>query len=76
MIEWIKQFFTRKEIRKINSPKCSKCALVSTKTIKIEFILGDKVETIMGNCCTSCEEVLSREFNPLWIPPLIFEVKK
>jgi hypothetical protein len=76
MIEWIKRFFTKSEIRKADLPKCSKCGLLSTKRIEIRFIQGEEISSIAGNCCDSCEDDLSREFNPLWIPPLVFEQEK
>ncbi|QDP51869.1 MAG: hypothetical protein GOVbin4206_36 [Prokaryotic dsDNA virus sp.] len=75
MIEWIMKFFTKKELRNHRLPKCSKCGLVSHKKIKIEFIEDEQISTITGNCCNSCEEELSREFNPLWIPPLVLKEK-
>ena len=73
MIEWIKRFFTKREISKSDLPKCSKCGLLSTNRIEIRFIQGESISSISGNCCDSCEDDLSREFNPLWIPPLVFE---
>tara|TARA_R110001592_G_scaffold72383_4_gene220966 strand:+ start:4909 stop:5136 length:228 start_codon:yes stop_codon:yes gene_type:complete len=75
MIEWFRKFFRKARVVVASQPKCSKCGLLATKEIKIEFIKGGNTSTIVGSCCDSCEEELSRDFNPLWIPPLVLKEK-
>jgi hypothetical protein len=61
-----KKIFKKEE----TPPKCSKCGLIAIGTIQIIF---NGEVAINGRYCASCEEELHMGFNPLWLPPLVFE---
>ena len=71
MIEWFLKFFTTKDKIRYNMPKCSKCGLKSNKKYRIEIIDEDIILT--GDICDSCIEDLRRDYDRMWLPPLIIK---
>jgi len=76
MIGWIRKFFTKSELEKQDTLKCSKCGLAAQYNVFISFTrIGEEEEDarINGLCCLDCETELHREFNPMWLPPFILK---
>lgn len=73
MFEWFLRYFTSKDKKQHNLPKCNKCGLVSFKKFKIEIIDEEVEMTLNGNICNSCIEDMRRDYDVMWLPPLIIK---
>ncbi len=71
MFEWFLKYFTSKEKKQYDMPKCNKCGLISDKKFKIEIIDEEVEMTLNGNICNSCIDDMRRDYDAMWLPPLI-----
>jgi len=74
MFEWFFKYFTKSDKELYDSPKCNKCGLVSSKEFRIEIIGENKI--LLGNICDSCIDDMYRDYDPMWIPPLVIKEVK
>jgi len=73
MFEWFLKYFTSKDRKQYDKPKCNKCGLQSDRTFRIEIINEEVEMTLTGNICNSCIEDMRRDYDVMWLPPLIIK---
>jgi len=73
MFEWFLKYFSSRDRKLYDLPKCNKCGLQSDRTFRIEIIDEEVEMTLTGNICNSCIEDMRRDYDKMWLPPLIIK---